>query len=221
MSSQKLVDWYMNNRTFDNYKGNKRDEILDLSSKEFFNELKKEARGGNKFQLKDYDKIIKDAIENDANVWFNDKLRDRINNATIRDSRKNNIVPSKYNSEDELKTDIQEEEKIIKENISEVDRSSAPREIKQDIKANILDFDSKEEIDSAIYSQVDKEYTQVKSQLKRARDPEDAKDILRQRNDILDYIEETDPNRYNLIQRALDGWQTRREQNAATIFNEI
>jgi len=228
-----LVDWYVRKQTFDKFKGDKRNELLDLSSVNFFNEMKdyaiekaetqekKNAIRGLSYGEWKSEILNKTDIEKDANRWFDNKLNERIEVATIRDSRKNNIVPSKYNSENELIADIQEEEKVIKENISEVDRSQAPREIKQDIKSNILDFDSKEEVDSAIYSKVDDEYTQVKKELNRARDPEDARDILRQRNDILNYIEETDPNRYDRIKRALDGWQTRREQSAATIFNDI
>lgn len=115
MTSQKLINWYYDNRSFDNYRGNKRDEILDLSSEEFFKEVKKEAKGGSKLQYKDFKSIIQNKIENDTNEWFDERIKDKINNSVLSKQKQFAKSPSNYNSDDEVDQDIQKTEDFIKD----------------------------------------------------------------------------------------------------------
>jgi hypothetical protein len=112
MTSEALVDWYVSNKTFDNFSTSEteRETFLDTSADNFFAELKKEAKGGNKLDVEDYREIIKGKIENEANDKFNEKLKEKIDSANLKvpdlkDSLYDNV--GDYDSLDQVDDDVE------------------------------------------------------------------------------------------------------------------
>lgn len=118
-----LVVWYINNIGFDNYKGETRDDVLDLSTKEFFEKMKEEGTGGDKFKIADWRSKIAGEISDDADNWFDKKIQAKINSSNLNSNYKGDLLSdvSSYDSVDEVDNDIEgiQELQVYEEQVEE------------------------------------------------------------------------------------------------------
>lgn len=138
-----LIKWYLEikKQKFDNFEGTSRDDVLDTSSENFFDEMQKYAAGEakttgkrnaiNSLSSSDWKSPIGGKISEEADEWFTEKLKTIVRKTTLPSDIKNELEKEvkDYDSEEDLDT-------YIKEKVPEL------------LKEKILDATSIEEVES-------------------------------------------------------------------------